>query len=207
MSWPFPGVAPGEYGAILADVPSKFKVYSSKGAGRSPERHYRTMPIPEIKKIPVLDLAAPDCFLFFWTSGSQLKNAIEIIDAWGFKYSSTAFVWLKLNRRAHEIFWTRKEFFMGQGYTTRKNAEFCLLATRGKPKRKSKKVRELIFAPRREHSRKPDEIYQNVEDFAPGPYVELFSRTTAPGWQCFGDESDKFSFDGNSFIREFQNGR
>jgi N6-adenosine-specific RNA methylase IME4 len=81
---------------------------------------------------------------------------------------------------------------MGGGYGTRHNAEICWLGHRGKPQRKSKGVRELIIAPVREHSRKPDEIYARVEALSDGPYVELFARQQWPGWICIGDEVGKF---------------
>jgi N6-adenosine-specific RNA methylase IME4 len=82
---------------------------------------------------------------------------------------------------------------MGTGFSTRKNAEVCWLGHRGRPQRKSKAVRELIVAPRREHSRKPDEIYSRIEALCDGPYLELFARQRWPGWTCFGDESGKFA--------------
>jgi len=81
---------------------------------------------------------------------------------------------------------------MGNGYGTRHNAEDCWLGRRGKPQRKSKGVRELIVAPVREHSRKPDEVYQRIEALCAGPYVELFARQQWPGWICVGDEIGKF---------------
>ena len=82
---------------------------------------------------------------------------------------------------------------MGNGYGTRHNAEICWLGRRGKPQRKSKGVRELIVAPIREHSRKPDEVYQRIETLCAGPYVELFARQQWPGWICVGDQVEKFS--------------
>ncbi len=81
---------------------------------------------------------------------------------------------------------------MGGGYGTRHNAEHCWLGRRGKPQRKSKGVRELIIAPVREHSRKPDEIYMRAEALSDGPYVELFARQQWPNWICIGDELQKF---------------
>ena len=176
----------------MADVPAKFLTRSPKGLGRAPDRHYKTMTREELIALPVIDLAAKDCFLFFWTSGTQLKNAIAVIEAWEFTYSSTAFVWVKTNPRNSRLFYDARSFHKGLGYTTRKNVELCLLGTRGRPKRQSKNVEELIIAPRREHSRKPDEIYERIETFAKGPYAELFSRTDRQGWHSAGDERGKF---------------
>ena len=79
-------------------------------------------------------------------------------------------------------------FFTGLGYWTRANPEQCLLATRGKPGRLAKDVRRLVVAPRREHSRKPDQIRELIERLVQGPYLELFARETKPGWDCWGNQ-------------------
>jgi hypothetical protein len=81
---------------------------------------------------------------------------------------------------------------MGCGYWTRSNTEVCLLATRGKPKRQHADIRQGIIAPRREHSRKPDCVYERIERLVPGPYLELFARLHRPGWDCLGHEFGKF---------------
>jgi N6-adenosine-specific RNA methylase IME4 len=82
---------------------------------------------------------------------------------------------------------------MGQGYTTRKNAEDVLLFRRGKPERISKSVHEIIIAPRRDHSRKPEEFYERAEKYCPGPRLEMFTRFTRPGWSAWGNEATKFN--------------
>lgn len=79
------------------------------------------------------------------------------------------------------------------GYWTRSNSEVCLLATRGKPKRSNADVRQAIIAPRREHSRKPDGIHERIERLVAGPYLELFARQRRPGWDCWGNEVEKFA--------------
>ena len=78
------------------------------------------------------------------------------------------------------------------GYWTRSNPEMCLLATRGKPKRLNKSTRQLVVSERREHSRKPDEMYGYIENMLEGPYLEMFARTTRQGWDNFGNEVSKF---------------
>jgi N6-adenosine-specific RNA methylase IME4 len=85
-----------------------------------------------------------------------------------------------------------KQFPMGTGYWTRANPELCLLFTRGKPKRLSAAVRKLMIAPRREHSRKPDQQYQDIEQLVGGPYLELFARTEREGWTSWGNQTGKF---------------
>jgi N6-adenosine-specific RNA methylase IME4 len=79
------------------------------------------------------------------------------------------------------------------GFGTRANAELCWLGRRGKPQRLSKGVHQLIVAPVREHSRKPDAMYERIEEFCAGPYLELFARQRRPGWISLGDEVDRFT--------------
>lgn len=177
----------GKFKAIHADPPWLYKAGTS---GRP--QHYRRMTLDEIKAMPVAACADKDCWLFFWTTSPHLEQAFEVLKAWGFEYSTMGFVWIKLNKRGGRLFFMQSDIFMGQGYTTRKNAEFCLLAKRGKPKRISANVHEVILSPRREHSRKPDEVFERIEKFANGPYLELFSREDRAGWTVWGDETGKF---------------
>jgi N6-adenosine-specific RNA methylase IME4 len=103
------------------------------------------------------------------TTGPHLPQAFGVIKAWGFRYSGIGFVWIKLNK-CHPAFWlTERDFFTAMSYTTRKNAELCLLARRGSPKRLRKDIHELIIAPRREHSRKPVEARARIERYSEGP--------------------------------------
>lgn len=195
------GLKPQHYGVILADPPWYFRSYAkcaNPASGRNVERHYRTMTLADIKALPIRDLASPaGCHLFLWTTGPTLQQAFSVIDAWGFKYSGIAFTWIKL-KRSHDDRQLRilptadGDFHVGLGFTTRKNAEFCLLARRGNARRVAKNVRELIIAPVREHSRKPDQTHDRIERYSVGPYLELFGRTQRPGWTVRGDETEKF---------------
>jgi N6-adenosine-specific RNA methylase IME4 len=162
------------YRVILADPPWTFATYSSRGKGRSAEAHYDCMPTGGIAAMRVAELAAPDCALFLWTTDPMLPQALGLIEAWGFTYKSVAFTWTKPTK-------DNTGWVMGCGYWTRANPEQCLLATRGRPQRLSRSVRQLIVAPRREHSRKPDEIYDRIEALLAGPYLELFARQAPPG--------------------------
>ena len=177
----------GPFSVIHADAAWLFKA-GTKGR----PQHYKRMTLDQIKAMPVKSCAAPDCWLFFWTTGPHLEQAFDVLRAWGFKYSGMGFTWVKLNKRAGGLFMHKDDIFMGQGYTTRKNAEFCLLAKRGRPGRLSASVHEIIMATRREHSRKPDEVFERIQQFAAGPYLELFSRQPRPGWVTWGDEKEKF---------------
>jgi N6-adenosine-specific RNA methylase IME4 len=152
------------------------------------------MTLADIKALPVGQIAGPDCWLLLWTTGPHLPQAFEVMKAWGFRYSSFGFVWVKLRRsyRQDRLGILPSDIAMGLGYTTRKASEPCLLGRRGNPRRLRNDVRDVIIAPVREHSRKPDEFYERVEQFAAGPRLELFAREHRQGWDGWGNELDKF---------------
>ncbi len=136
----------------------------------------------DIEALPVGKLAAKDCTLFLWVTFPKLYEAWNVMKAWGFKYKTVAFVWLKTNPKANTL-------FFGPGYWTRANAEICLLATKGHPKRISKCVHQVIISKRQEHSRKPEEARRRIEALMGDvPRVELFARRPAPGWDVWGNE-------------------
>ena len=144
------------------------------------------MSLSEIKALPVASISDKDSILFLWITNPRLYSADEIISAWGFKYKTVGFTLVKQNKNGDGV-------FKGMGRYTRSNPEQCLIATRGKAlPRKSFSVDQLIIAPRREHSRKPDEIYDRIEALYDGPYLELFSRTKRKGWTAWGNETGKF---------------
>lgn len=169
----------GPFGCILADPPWSFRTYANDNVAPARDKQpYAVMNLADIKALPVASVAAKDCLLFMWTVSHLQQPAFEVAAAWGFKPVSVAFVWDKGK--------------MGMGYWTRQEAEICHLFKRGKPRRKSRGVRSIIRAPRREHSRKPDEQYERIEALVDGPYLELFARQAWPGWQAWGNETDKF---------------
>lgn len=174
------------YAAIYADPPWPFAVRSALGEGRSATQHYSVMTMPEIMRLPVADMAADSCALFLWVTNPTLPAALDVMRAWGFTYKAVAFCWAKRTP-------TDQAWHMGLGYWTRANVELVLLGTRGRPIRNARDVRQLVVAPRREHSRKPDEVRAGIERLVPGPYVELFARTRVPGWDvAFSDQADRF---------------
>ena len=179
---PFPNK---KYNVIYADPPWKFKTFSLKGLGKPPEQHYFCMDLKHIKALPVADIAAKNCVLLMWTTDPFLEKALSVIKCWGFIYKTVGFVWAKTNRKS-------MGFFRGCGYWTRANPEYCLLATRRKPKRIAKDVDTLVVDRIREHSRKPDRIHNDIERLVNGPYIELFARQTRPGWDAWGLETTKF---------------
>ena len=169
----------GKYGIIYADPPWR---YSQKGPRGAAENHYPTMTIDEICTLPVSEIAANDSVLFLWTTFPQLPEALCVISAWGFGFKTVAFVWLKQNKKA--LSW-----FYGLGFWTRSNAEICLIATKGKPKRLSNKVHQLIISPIEGHSKKPDITRDKIiELMGDLPRIELFARSKTEGWAVWGNE-------------------
>lgn len=176
---PFPDK---KYAVIYADPPWTFKTYSAKGKEKSAEKHYACMSREDIQALPVQGIAAENCALFLWVTMPCLEQGLELIRRWGFTYKTCAFVWVKQNRKTDGLFW-------GLGYWTRANAELCLLATRGKPKRVSRGVHSVVLSRVREHSRKPDEVRERiVELMGDVPRIELFARQRVDGWDAWGDE-------------------
>lgn len=185
---------PGPYSAILADPPWHFIAYKGGGTPhRTEQDHYPTMGFDDLVKMPVADIAAKDCALFMWVIGSHLDQALQLGKDWGFRYVTDAFTWVKVGKHDPSV---RP---ISMGYWSRKQTETCLLFTRGRPKRIEAGVRQLletdahvIYAAKREHSRKPDEQYDRIERLVDGPYLEMFSRKSRDGWDSWGLETGKF---------------
>lgn len=146
------------------------------------EKHYATMSVDELCALPIADIADKDCVLFLWATFPQLSEALRVINAWGFSFKTVAFVWLKQNRKS-------PSWFYGLGFWTRGNAEICLFAKKGSPKRKSNKVHQFIISPIEEHSKKPDEARDKIiELMGDLPRIELFARKKTEGWAAWGNE-------------------
>jgi N6-adenosine-specific RNA methylase IME4 len=186
--------AQNHYRVIYADPPWTFRTYSRKGKGRNAEAYYDCMSLDDIKGLPVADWAAKDSVLLLWTTDPLLPTAFDVIRAWGFTYKTVGFYWAKLNKSAPELIYDDRSFFTGLGFWTRANPELCLLATRGHPKRQRADVKKLIVSPRREHSRKPDEAYERIEALCEGPYLEMFARSSRPGWDTWPTDPDLRQF-------------
>lgn len=182
--WPFGGLKPLHYGVILADPPWEFATRSLEGQGKSPQAHYQCMDLEAIKALPVSHLARSDAALVMWATAPMMPQAIETVAAWGFVLKTVG-AWAKQSR-------TGAKWAFGTGYLLRNAAEFYLLGTIGRPAIHSRSIRNLIVAPVREHSRKPDQMAGDIEALFGGPYVELFARAPRPGWDVWGNETDKF---------------
>ena len=170
-----------KYGVIYADPPWYFKSRSKKGEGRNPNQHYNCMELKDICDLPVKDIAADNSVLLMWVIDPMLDLAFDVIEAWGFQYKTVGFTWAKTNK-------TNMGMFTGLGYWTRGNPEMCLLATKGRPKRINKDVKQLVVSQREEHSKKPL-LHKEIERLVDGPYIELFARNKPyKNWDYWGNE-------------------
>lgn len=181
--WPFGNLERGKYEFILADCPWTFKTYSQKGLKKSAQNHYECMPTPEIKALPVRQLAAPDCMVWTYGTGNMLDQQIEVVRAWGFKFGTVA-VWDKRKRSGKRSF--------GPGYVFRGSCEFIIAASIGSPKH-SRSHRNIFDGVAREHSRKPEEGYEYARTYMPhARRAYLFSREHIDGFDCWGNEVGKY---------------
>ena len=133
-------------------------------------------------QLPVIKIAAKDCACFMWATMPMLPDALVLMKAWGFQYKTVAFVWVKSNKKSDTD-------FFGMGNWTRANAEVCLLGIRGKPKRVSAAVRQIIRRPIMRHSEKPPEVRERIVTLMGDILrVELFARVKTEGWSVWGNE-------------------
>ena len=184
MFWPFADLRPLSYGAILADPRWAFELRSEKGEEKAPQAHYGCMDLDAIKALPVSHLAGGDCLLIMWATAPMLPQAIDTMAAWGFRFVSAG-AWAKQSK-------TGQKWAFGTGYVMRSAAEFFLVGATGSPTYLSRAIRNLIVAPIREHSRKPDDMHLMIETLVAGPYLELFARSRRAGWDAWGNETTKF---------------
>lgn len=170
-----------KYQIIYADPPWQ---YDQRGVEGAAAKQYPTMSFPELCELPVGNLADRNCVLFLWTTFPMLDKAVRLIEAWGFAYKTVAFVWLKQNRKSDG-------WYYGLGFWTRCNAEICLLATKGKPRRACNRAHQLIISHMEKHSKKPEEAREKIVTLMGDlPRIELFARQTTPGWDVWGNEVD-----------------
>lgn len=183
MTWPFGDLQAMGYDVVLADPPWSFQLYSAKGEKKSAQAQYQTMSLADIKALPVDHLARGDAVLFLWATWPMLPQAMEVMDAWRFRYVSGG-VWHKRTKHGLTAF--------GTGYRLRSASEPWLLGTVGNPKT-SRRHRNVIEGLARQHSRKPDEAYAWLESYMPhARRADLFSRQSRPGWDAWGDEAARF---------------
>jgi len=167
-----------KYGIIYADPPWKYFA----GGNKNQSQYYKGMTIEEIKELPIQNLAHNNCVLFIWVTFPILKEVFEVIEGWGFEYSTCGFNWIKRNKKSDS-------WFFGLGNWTRSNSELCLIATKGKPIRQSASVSQIIDTPIQEHSKKPDCVRDKIVELVGDiPRIELFAREKTKGWDTWGNE-------------------
>lgn len=174
------------YQIIYADPPWS---YQDQGCHGAMGKHYKGMNLKDIKNLPINKISCKNSVLFLWATYPMYPEALEVIKAWGFTYKSIAFQWLKLNPKS-------KTPFYGLGRWTRGNTEPCLLAVKGKPKRVSASVFQLVEEPRQKHSQKPSIVRNKIVELMGNlPRIELFARKpkdffneSYKGWDVWGDE-------------------
>lgn len=166
------------YRVLVADPPWLFDDnldLLTRGAGN----HYACLTPKMIREFPLPPML-PDSVLFLWRVAAQQREALDVVDAWGFSPVKTELIWRK--RTKHDKRW------FGMGRIVRAEHEVCLIAKRGRPEVKCHDIRSIFDGVVRGHSAKPTEFYQLVEELYDGPYCELFARRQRPGWTCLGDE-------------------
>ena len=172
-----------KYNIIYADPPWTYKTWTAKGGHKSASAHYPTMKKEEIQAMGdiIKNISDDNCILFLWVTMPNLIEGIELIEKWGFKYKTLGFCWNKKTKYGKNV--------SNLGRWTMGNVECCFIATKGKPQRISKNIKQLIIAERTKHSKKPDETRDRiVELMGDLPRIELFARQYAEGWDCWGNE-------------------
>ncbi len=171
-----PPLPTGPFRVIVADPPWEYEKRAADPSHRG-SLPYPSMALAEIKALPVQDLAATNAIVWLWTTNAHLRQAFEVVEAWGFE-TKTILTWVKDR--------------MGTGDWLRGQTEHCLLAVRGQPIIKLTNQTTVLYGHVREHSRKPESFYEMVEALCPGSKVELFARTSRQGWVSHGDQATSF---------------
>jgi len=167
------------YKVIYADPPWSYNKKIGQGVA---EEQYPTMTTQEICNLPIEQICAKDAIIYLWVTPPFLPDALKVIDAWGFTFKTVGFTWIKLNKNGQPCF--------GIGHYTKSNAEYCLIATKGKGVEiVNNTISQIVMSVRERHSQKPKEVYSKIEALHGNqPRLELFSRHKRQGWDCFGNE-------------------
>jgi N6-adenosine-specific RNA methylase IME4 len=178
-----------KYQIIYADPPWQYgnRQYqdNSRPFEKLEENQYQTMSINDLNKLPVEDITEKDSICFMWVTDSHLKEGIELLENWGFKYKTVAFVWLKKYKSGN--------LCVNFAPWTLKSTELCLLGIKGymTKNKKSNNVRQLVEAIRGRHSEKPQEVRDRIVNmFGDIPKIELFAREKTEGWDVIGNDID-----------------
>jgi len=177
-----------KYQIIYADPPwkygSKSAVNNTKGMEiKKLSEHYPSMSTGDLKELPVKNIIASDSACFMWVTDSHLKEGVEIMEAWGFKYKTVAFVWIKKTSKGNNC--------VNVAPWTLKSTELCLFGTKGAMTKykNNNSVFQLVEAERTKHSKKPEEVRNRIVDlFGDINKIELFARNKSEGWDVWGNE-------------------
>jgi N6-adenosine-specific RNA methylase IME4 len=175
-----------KYATVLADPPWRFTNRTGKIA---PEHHrlsrYETMTLDDIQALPVAGLVQDTAHLYLWTPNALLPDALRVMEAWGFTYKSNI-IWHKIRKDGGSD-------GRGVGFYFRNVTEMVLFGVRGKNARTLEAGRRqvnMVETRKREHSRKPDELFDLIEACSPAPYLELFARGERQKWAVWGNQTD-----------------
>lgn len=176
-----------KYKTIYADPP-----WMERGGGkikRGADKHYPLMKTSEIMSLPIKNIAEDNSHLYLWVTNNYIEEGLKVIKAWGFRYI-TKIDWIKGEITENKLF---RPDNLGLGQYFRGGSESCLFAVKGslpykKIEGKKQQGQTYIIAPRREHSRKPDEMRDMIEKVSYGDYIELFARQKTEGWDSWGNE-------------------
>jgi N6-adenosine-specific RNA methylase IME4 len=161
---------PLTFATILAEPPWDVLQRGGRGA----HRHYSLMTTEQIAALPVGKLADSDAHLWLWVTNATLFAGQTVMRAWGFTYRSC-------------LTWVKPGLGLGSSYL-RNNTEHLLLGTKGRARIRYRSQPTWLYAPKQDHSHKPEEQYAVIERCSPGPYLELFARRKRVGWQAWGNE-------------------
>jgi N6-adenosine-specific RNA methylase IME4 len=174
------------FATVLADPPWRFQNKTGKVAPQHRRlNRYETLTLEQIKRLPVARIVTEPAHLYLWVPNALLAEGLEVMRAWGFTYKSNI-VWHKVRKDGGPD-------GRGVGFYFRNVTELVLFGVRGKSARTlapGRRQVNFIAARKREHSRKPDELYDIIEACSRGPYLELFARGARPRWQSWGDQAD-----------------
>ena len=173
---------------ILADPPWQFQNKTGKVAPEHKRlNRYSTMTLEDIALLPIKDLAEEPAHLYLWVPNALLLEGLQVMQAWGFQYK-TNIVWHKVRKDGGPD-------GRGVGFYFRNTTELILFGVKGKKARTlapGRRQVNILRTMKREHSRKPDELYDLIEECSPGPYLELFARGTRENWSTWGNQAEDY---------------
>jgi N6-adenosine-specific RNA methylase IME4 len=188
-----------KFKTILADPPWRFQNRTGKMAPEHKRlNRYDTLDLSDIAEMPVPLISDEQSHLYLWVPNALLPEGLSLMKAWGFQYK-TNMIWHKIRKDGGPD-------GRGVGFYFRNTTEIILFGTKGslrtlKPGRSQVNI---IKTQKREHSRKPDELYEIIEACSPGPYLEIFARGARKGWAVFGNQSEKYDITWDTYAHNSQ---